>query len=404
MSKEKTTSVKTRIDTFEKDALEETHPSIVEFAFAGFSRDLTGKTNDSVVCEFCSKPLESWSSTDIPIVEHQKHAGYCPLFQIHTKKGRAQISQYGPSPFGDVAIKNLSRDWLILYGIDKNTSMIFCVNCDFICEPTGNSFYSATPKIKGLHNWHSPECKEEREEMDSTEEENRFIYSTDYFFYRLLSGQINIEKVTKYKITFDKEVKNNIIIETPMGTKEMSSSRLHKKEDSYKNQKESIQGDKKQQQQQPEEPTELEDAACMHAKDKSTEEDFSGGPAGDSTGKRISSAAEEEKGVEIEVDMSSSMEMKESPIERLVKEIAQIPEKIAQKIEKAPKISEEGITLIQPEGIVAQLSTFLTEEEKNTLPIKNALVLGLSRMMEQIRQITSQDIENVRLDMQGLFR
>ncbi|KAL0266027.1 UNVERIFIED_CONTAM: hypothetical protein PYX00_011744 [Menopon gallinae] len=43
---------------------------------------------DNTTCAFCSKSLEGWEATDVPVEEHYSHSTKCPLFNLNNYMAR----------------------------------------------------------------------------------------------------------------------------------------------------------------------------------------------------------------------------------------------------------------------------------------------------------------------------
>ncbi|KAI5189617.1 hypothetical protein NEMIN01_0570 [Nematocida minor] len=416
MPKEKTTSLQSRLSTFRKGNWSLAHPDMNDLAYAGFSMDESGTAPDAVICDFCMKALENWCESDVPVREHEKHASYCPLFQLHTLQGRYYTFQFGNHNISGSARKAMASLGFVFYFIEKKYPSIFCSNCDFACQIVGDEMHLATPRIKELHKWHSIECAKSREGIEEEIGNNLRPPRTESFFYSLISGKVDFDKITKYSIHLTTELNNNIKIETPTWSEYMTSLSLPKKEMLYKH-KESSEGEINEGEHSVSAEQTLQsrqELSSSHEASNANISAFEGHPSIQASAeKAVQHPADEPRqtlkglarnSLAMLAETGTEPETKENAYDALlIEKISAIPWESVDSPEDALSSSKTSVQEVSPDGIVTQLCSFISEEEKSTLRIRDALILGLKRMIKHIRNITTQDIDNVTSEILQMF-
>ncbi|OAG33117.1 hypothetical protein NEIG_02300 [Nematocida sp. ERTm5] len=377
MSIEKITSFESRVQTFETFGWSCSFQDIKTLAHAGFARDAVGGSNDGVICHFCNKALDGWDRTDIPYHEHRIHSPKCILFNLDTTEARARSFKYGQHRIAMKAIKFLAASGVFLYNIeDPNQPHLFCFNCGFNCKIASQIFCKTAMRINELHMWHSSTCAEEVK-IEKEARGNK-LNKKEYFSCQLVKGKVNALQETRYVIDLNELTSNNIEIHTPSWSHVMTSGCLPKKNLLYAEKEPNKQAPISEISQE----SEKESHASASKKDRplsSPEDSIS----------PISSADQRD---------SAEKEPTESPAMLCVTESPGVLEKKVQIV-----VPETILDEIRPDELILQLNEFITPEERASLPIKDALALGLSKMLEQIRDITNQDIEDVRQEMSQLL-
>ncbi|KAH9386426.1 uncharacterized protein NEMAJ01_1322 [Nematocida major] len=372
MSREKATSLKARIQSFEARTRERTAHSALELAYAGFSFDPTGTSDDAVVCNFCGKALENWSSSDVPAIEHQKHSPSCILFNAHEMKARLLSFKYGLHAIKGASLRSLALNGLFMYNIKNSSPHMICIHCGFSCAVVGSQMHKIAPRINELHLWHAPKCIPTQAEHAEQMQKNAQDDSTKTCFVnKVISREVCLRAGTRYRIKLDEHPENNIEVITPNGSELMTTGDLPAKADFQKRSRFRGVG-KKAANKKPN----LLDTSFL-------ESSFS------------EAAAHEDSPLE-----NNAPPQADSP-----SALENVPEKQAPAAASACKDSalETADGSIQPNPIVSDLAKFLTPEEQSSLPLKDALYLGLARTLEHIREITTQDIEEVRRELSQQF-
>ncbi|KAI5133572.1 uncharacterized protein NESG_02429 [Nematocida ausubeli] len=394
MAIEKITSLKSRVKTFEGDEWGTPQHSAEILAYAGFARDLSEKSADAVICQFCGKALDGWDKEDIPWKEHKMHSSDCILFHMHKAQARMESFKWGEHRMVGPARVSAASHGLFLYNIEDNVPNMFCFNCGFNCRISGEERAHTGPRIKELHGWHNKKCS-----MEIAEIENRMFIEDDldensYFYMQLIAGKVDTAKMPVYTIGLPETAINNIELKTESGTEYMTSRRLPSRRNLSEEKKKTV----------PEENSSTKKKSTLKRKkseDSQTPETEESGnnenrftPTLNPSSENISfiqQSAETEKTHSSHRESTDLLSMSESP-------------EVLEKVEPSLDSSASETREIIPDELVIQLNYFITSEEKAALPIKTALYQGLSKMLEEIRQITNQDIEDVRQEISQLFQ
>lgn len=100
------------------------------FAITGFFCTSSNQ-EDNTTCVFCSKSLEGWEATDVPVEEHYSHSARCPLFNLNNYMSRRKTFEAnGVGESNDQAL--LSKSGFFSFQL-KNSSPgdTFCFRCGF---------------------------------------------------------------------------------------------------------------------------------------------------------------------------------------------------------------------------------------------------------------------------------
>lgn len=100
------------------------------FAITGFFCTSNSQA-DNTTCVFCSKSLEGWEFTDIPVEEHYSHSTRCPLFNLNNYMSRKKtFESNGVGESNNQAL--LSKSGFFAFQL-KNSSLgdTFCFRCGF---------------------------------------------------------------------------------------------------------------------------------------------------------------------------------------------------------------------------------------------------------------------------------
>lgn len=191
---EKQTSLEKRISSYAARKL-----CIKEevLAFAGFSKDTDNLCRDGTVCDFCGKSLEGWEKADIPIREHEKHSEKCLLFFLHQIKHRILSFNHGYHTLTKNSVEVLAKNGLFMYCLSNRSSDVFCFNCGFFCTLSSPWTHKASLHPVFLaHKEFAPRCERTRKEMKRVSPTERM--KERVFYHRLLSNKVDLNALPHY--------------------------------------------------------------------------------------------------------------------------------------------------------------------------------------------------------------
>eukprot|EP00866_Antonospora_locustae_P002406 jgi/Antlo1/2406/1199 len=156
------------------------------FAITGFFCTSSSQ-EDNTTCVFCSKSLEGWEATDIPVEEHYSHSAKCPLFNLNNYMSRRKTFEancVGESC--DHAL--LSKNGFFSFQL-KNSSPgdTFCFRCGFNID-----IYLCTDAVQRAEEHHNV-CSKRHLKNLSFDSENLH----EIFYIDLLKGKYN-ENIKTY--------------------------------------------------------------------------------------------------------------------------------------------------------------------------------------------------------------
>lgn len=384
MPREKATSLKSRLRTFKANGWKCPYLNVLDLAYAGFSMDLSGSADDAVVCDFCNKALESWSESDVPSIEHKKHSPFCILFESHMLEARILSFKYAALSISGSSMRALAVNGLFLYNIKDSRPHMLCFNCGFSCTIIGEDAHKVGPRIRELHAWHNKDCLSDINALTREREENEsfIIDTTDYPIYQIISRKIDLKSIPKYTIRLVGQPHENIQLEIPgHPIRVMSSSNLPRPSNQFTWQK-TVKN--------------IIPAELVTSTEASVHNTFSA-PESDST---VSIYIPEITAAPVQTLEHTSADKNKTTIE--VPNEESHPDPLA-KQNSAEVYTEHPVEKASGSELLLELGRFLTDEEKRTVPLKDALSMALKKMLAHLREITSHDIEAVRQEISNML-
>lgn len=331
-------------------------PKTKHLAYSGFQKDTESGAEDAVVCVFCTKCLEGWAYPELPHREHLEHAPRCILMNLASKSARQQTFEHGSHSFRPKVTHLLAGEGLFMYNIKEEQTTLICYACGFKCTVT--SFppqKSLRATITDLHAEFDPGCKKKRE-ADGKEGQKE---SPAPIPYKILSCEVDLEAMPAYII----KRKGRIF--------SVTNPKISKSAEALAQALDTVQR----------ENTPPSESQQVSPEEQQVEQKRIGAQS------RARYAARSRRSSRkfMEAARESSSEAQQ----------ASAPQKAR---EEGKKETEKPLPEL--ESIVKQLSLYISKQEKESLALRDALRVGLNRMIEVLGVTTYEEIEKLR---QGLL-